>query len=97
MFEKRYCVFQFGRSQSAAQDPSGGIRKQMFNERHSRDQIENFLKEMKADVTLNNNPLIDKAWQEYRNLMRSEKILAYRHPKQVRTYKEIFLKSLVKH
>ena len=52
---------------------------------------------MKADVTLNNNPLIDKAWQEYRNLMRSEKILAYRHPKQVRTYKEIFLKSLVKH
>ena len=58
----------------------------MFNERHSRDKIENFLEEMKADVILNNNPIIDKAWQEYRNLMRSEKILAYRHPKQVRTY-----------
>jgi hypothetical protein len=54
-----------------------------YDERHSRDKIENFLTECGLS-----NPLkrmqVTKAWEEYRLLMKSEKTLAYRYPKQVR-------------
>lgn len=69
----------FNRSASTNTDTSGS--KQTFNERHSRDKIENFLKELKTKDGINTNQLA-KAWDEYRSLMKNEKTLAYKYPKQ---------------
>lgn len=69
----------FNRSASTNTDTSGS--KQTFNERHSRDKIENFLKEVKTKDGINTNQLA-KAWEEYISLMKNEKTLAYKYPKQ---------------
>uniref|UniRef100_K1QG21 Uncharacterized protein n=1 Tax=Magallana gigas TaxID=29159 RepID=K1QG21_MAGGI len=57
------------------------MRIQTFNERHSRDKIENFLKEVETKDGMNKIQLA-KAWDEYKSLMKSEKTLAYKYPKQ---------------
>lgn len=69
----------FNRSASTNTDTSSS--KQTFNDRHSRDKIENFLKELKTNDEINKNQLA-KAWDEYRSLMKNEKTLAYKYPKQ---------------
>lgn len=69
----------FNRSASTNTYTSG--RNQTFNERHSRDKIENFLKEVETKDGMNKIQLA-KAWDEYKSLMKSEKTLAYKYPKQ---------------
>jgi hypothetical protein len=54
-----------------------------YNERHSRDKIENFLTECGTSDTTKRSE-VQEAWKEYRWLLRSEKTLAYKFPKQVR-------------
>lgn len=78
--------FQFNRSASTNTDTSSS--KQTFNDRHSRDKIENFLKELKTNDEITKNQLA-KAWDEYRSLMKNEKTLAYKYPKQVSVVKGI--------
>lgn len=78
----------FNRSASTNTDTSGS--KQTFNERHSRDKIENFLKEVKTKDGINTNQLA-KAWEEYTSLMKNEKTLAYKYPKQVRVFKAMHI------
>eukprot|EP00105_Crassostrea_gigas_P028520 XP_011450190.1 PREDICTED: uncharacterized protein LOC105344208 [Crassostrea gigas] len=68
-------------NRSASTNTYTSMRIQTFNERHSRDKIENFLKEVETKDGMNKIQLA-KAWDEYKSLMKSEKTLAYKYPKQ---------------
>ncbi|XP_062621735.1 uncharacterized protein LOC134283291 [Saccostrea cucullata] len=59
-----------------------GRSKAKYNERHSREKLENFLKELKISCPDNLQKELGKAWEEYTSLLRSEKTLAYKYPQQ---------------
>ncbi|XP_061170066.1 uncharacterized protein LOC133179296 [Saccostrea echinata] len=59
-----------------------GRNKAKYNERHSREKLENFLKEFKINCPDNLQKELGKAWEEYTWLLRSEKTLAYKYPQQ---------------
>lgn len=77
-----FCFFSQSFNRSASTNTYTSMRNQTFNERHSRDKIENFLKEVETKDGMNKIQLA-KAWDEYKSLMKSEKTLAYKYPKQV--------------
>lgn len=83
-FKKVFFFGFFSQSfnRSASTNTYTSMRIQTFNERHSRDKIENFLKEVETKDGMNKIQLA-KAWDEYKSLMKSEKTLAYKYPKQV--------------